>query len=215
MFGLVSVGLICVVSGDAYVRYAEQLFSSAREHLKIPHKTYLLEGREGWPAATLYRYHAIRERFSSLKGDHLFLCDADMRFESAVGEEILGEFVATRHPGYVGQKNLPFERRASSVACVSNGKVYYAGGFVGGERESFLGLVLRMTQQIDHDDEAGVLARWHDESHLNRILNDHPPSVSLSPSYCFPDDASGYPWLKGQERKLVALDKTPAERNGR
>jgi hypothetical protein len=37
----------------------------------------------------------------------------------------------------------------------------------------------------------GIVARWHDESHWNRYLIDHPPSLVLSPSYCcYPDGRS-------------------------
>ena len=208
-----AVGLICVVSGDAYVRYAEDMFQSAQEWVDLPFKTYLLGGRDGWPEATLYRYHVILER--EWTDQYLFLIDADMLFEGDVGEEILGELVATQHPGYVGKTDLPFETRARSAAFVPHGDTYYCGGFVGGQRETFLVLAEKIKAQIDEDATHGITAVWHDESHLNRVLSKVKPSVTLSPSYCFPDDASGYPWLAGMERKIVALDKTPAERIGR
>jgi len=208
-----SVALICVVSGQSYIRYAEGLFESAEEYLDLPFKSYLLGGREGWPDATLYRYHTILER--GWEEDYLFLCDADMLFENDVGEEILGELVATQHPGYVTRKDLPYETRARSAARVLSGDTYYAGGFVGGERETFLILCERIRDQINHDYDHEVMAVWHDESHLNRVLSIVKPSVTLSPSYCYPDDARDYPWLEGLERKLVALDKTLAERVGR
>ncbi len=221
-----AVALICVVSGDAYVRYAEWLFESARKHVRLPLRCVMLEGRSGWPSATLYRYHAILEE--KWDEDYLFLCDADMRFEATVGEEILGELTATLHPGYMARDsgknskyslrpvfNLPFEHRPESQAQVVNGEVYYCGGFVGGRRDTFLLLAEKIAAQIDSDAERGITARWHDESHLNRVLWKVPPAVTLSPSYCMPDDASGYPWLDGLPRKLVALDKTTAERVGR
>ena len=207
------VGLICVVSGERYVRYAEEMFQSAQEWVDFPLKTYLLGGREGWPDATLYRYHVILER--AWEDEYLFLIDADMLFEGRVGDEILGELTATLHPGYVGKTNLPFETRARSAAYVPKGDTYYAGGFVGGRRETFLLLAERIRDQISHDYDHEVMAVWHDESHLNRVFSIVKPSVTLSPSYCMPDDASGYPWLAGMERKIVALDKTPAERVGR
>ncbi len=208
-----AVGLISVASGENYIRYAEEMFDSANEWLDLPFKPYLLGGRSGWPAATLYRYHVILER--SWDEEYLFLCDADMRFEGDVGEEILGELVATVHPGYMNKESMPYERRPESRACVTDGEVYYCGGFVGGRTRTFLLLAERIRDQIDRDNSHGVVARWHDESHLNRVLSIVHPSVTLSPSYCYPDNAEGYPWLKGMERKLVALDKTPAERVGR
>lgn len=208
-----AVCLITVVSGEVYERYAKNLFTSAKEHFQMPLKMVQLEGMPGWPAATLYRYHVILNWHCQC--DYVFLCDADMRFEAPIGKEILGELVATQHPGYVERKDFPYEDRPESTAFVASGDAYYAGGFVGGEREAFLDLAQKIVFAIDEDSENGILARWHDESHLNHVLADFPPTVTLSPSYCYPDDATGYPWLKRYERKLVALDKSPAERNGR
>lgn len=207
-----STCLICVVSGEVYERYAERLMESARKF--FPGDGKILCGREGWPDATLYRYHAVcEENWSGY--DYLYLCDADMRFEAPVEDEIFSSLVATQHPGYVTRKDLPYEDRPESAAYVRKGTVYYAGGFVGGTRAAFLDLAHGIVNQIEQDDRNGITARWHDESHLNRQLALLPPTRTLSPSYCFPDDASGYPWLDGMKRILVAVDKTPAERNGR
>lgn len=219
-----SVCLVTVVSGEAYARYAKQLGESADEFFHPSNKTgfLILEGREGWPAATLYRYHVLIESDQRLRQfDYLYLVDADMRFEAPVGGEIIGRRVATLHPGYVeaNADQMPYERDTKSAAYMppeANGK-YYAGGFVGGETDWFLWIARRMRDQIDFDDARGVVARWHDESHLNRILYDTPPTVTLSPSMCYPDDDSWYrkQWTQPYERKLVALDKTSDERRGR
>lgn len=206
-----SACLICVVSGKVYLDYAEQLFASAKR--RFPGDTLLLKARDGWPAATLYRYHAVLD--ADIAGyDYLYLCDADMRWEAAA-DDIFGEIVATQHPGYVGKTDLPYEDRPESTAFVAEGHTYYAGGFVGGEREAFLRLCRKMVFAIDEDAEHGITAVWHDESHLNRILHDSPPTKVLPPSYSYPDDDSGYPWLWRYPRILVAQDKTPEERAGR
>ena len=48
-----------------------------------------------------------------------------------------------------------------------------------------------MAEQIDADSTRGITAVWHDESHWNRYLVDHPPTLELSPSYCwYPDGRS-------------------------
>lgn len=215
------IALVTVISGDAYRRYAHELFASANTFLRPQGGSELvaLEGRPGWPDATLYRYHALLNWHC--RYDHIFLCDADMRFASPVGDEILGRLVATQHPGFVRTRRdaLPYERRDESVARVARdeGGTYYAGGFVGGERDAFLALAATVVKQIDADDQRGVTAVWHDESHLNRALIDNPPTKVLSPSYCYPDDDSGYlkAWPQRYRRKLVALDKSEEERGGR
>lgn len=218
------VGLITVVSGEAYERYAHALRVSARDYFLPGHDVqfFMLAGRDGWPAATLYRYHVILDHRRWLKDfDYLYLCDADMRFEDTVSDEILGTLVATIHPGYVTtpRDRLPFETNPASRAYLPRtfGRRYYAGGFIGGEREAFLWLADLMAEQIDEDKRNGVLATWHDESHLNAVLARRWPDIELSPAYAHPDQDDYYLsiWPEAYERKLVALDKTADERSGR
>ena len=61
-----------------------------------------------------------------------------------------------------------------------------------------------MAAQIDDDASRGITAIWHDESHWNRYLIDHPPEVALPPTYCCPESWS----MAG--RKILALDKDHA-----
>ena len=76
----------------------------------------------------------------------------------------------------------------------------------------FLELAETVAAAIDRDDRAGLVAPWHDESHLNRALIDSPPFLNLTPSYCYPDDDSRYlgMWRDDYPRRLVAIDKSPA-----
>lgn len=216
-----SVALVCVVSGSVYERYAADMFASAFEHFgPDPVVAHIaLPGREGWPDATMYRYHVLLEHRHVLAGfDHVFMVDADMRFEAPVGGEVLGGLVATLHPGYVGKPAyvMPFERDRASAAHAT-GRRYFCGGFVGGETDQMIRLAESVVRGVDRDAVNGVVATWHDESHLNHVLATRPPSVTLPPSYCMPDDDSGYRawWPEQYARKLVAVDKTSAERGSR
>jgi hypothetical protein len=215
-----SACLVAIVHGVDYERHAAELMESART-LFVPTdavECIVLRGRAGWPDATLYRYHVLLEQQARLDHDYVFLTDADMRFESTVGPEILSPLTATRHPGFVTAERckLPYERRPESAACVpqGSGSVYYAGGFVGGRRDTFLELAETVAAAIDRDDRVGVVAQWHDESHLNRALIDSPPFRSLTPSYCYPDDDTHYLglWRDHYPRRLIAVDKIPSTR---
>lgn len=215
--------LVCVVTGAIYEKFAEDLFSSADQffHPTKEVEYLMLPGTPGWPEATMYRHHHLRDHLLSnyTDSDYVFLSDADMRFEGDVGPEILPKegVAATLHPGYVLRQPKPYERREKSAAYLPAGEYYYCGGFVGGTNEGMLGLSDQIAAIIDADRANGLTPIWHDESALNRVLAFSPPEVTLSPSYCYPDDASYYRsvWPEAYERKLVALDKTEAQRGVR
>jgi len=141
------------------------------------------------------------------KMDYLFACDADMRFVGPVGSEVLSDLIGTEHPGFVGKRGT-YETRSASTACVGEdeGERYFAGGFYGGARDSFFGLLEGVMKQIKLDQAADVMAIWHDESHLNRYFINHPPTLVLPPSYCYPES-----WDLPYEKRLLALDKNHAE----
>lgn len=216
--GGVQIGLLVIATGD-YVALAERLIESANHNFLTGHRLVpfvftedVLGDRSTFPEASLYRYHVFLSQAERLEAmDYLFYCDADMLVVDTVGDEILSRLVATQHPGYVGKRG-PFETRAESRACVASGEGgdYFYGGFQGGEARAYLEAAAEMAAQIDDDAARGVMAIWHDESHWNRYLVDHPASRTLTPSYAYPETQGRYYrrlWGKNYPPKIVALDK--------
>lgn len=219
-----NVGLLVVATGR-YIEFVAPLIESAEKYFCRNHKvTYFVftdgqapqapnivsiyQKRLGWPYDTMMRlpmYYQNQELYKNM--DYLFACDADMLFVDQVGDEILGDLVGTLHPGFVGTKGT-YETRSISTAYIhpSQGSCYYAGGFNGGKRENYLNLARTISQNIKADLEKGIIAIWHDESHINRYFASNPPTITLSPSYCY--------W-QGQvthwPQKLVALSKDHAK----
>jgi histo-blood group ABO system transferase len=141
--------------------------------------------------------------------DYLFACDADMLFVDTIGNEILGERVATCHPGFTGTgRHDDYERNPDSTAYIApqDGQCYYAGGFYGGTRQEFLKLAQTCIDNIFIDLQDNYIAVWHDESHLNRYFVDNLPTVVLSPSYCYPDV-----WDLPFPKKILAITKNLKE----
>lgn len=218
-----NVGLLVVATGK-YIGFVKPLVESAKRHFcQNHHVTYFVftdqefappenvvrieQRRLGWPYDTLLRYQVYLDHWEQLKGqDYLFACDADMLFVDTVGDEILGQRVATLHPGFVGKKGT-YETNPRSKAYVrkKEGRYYFAGGFYGGERESFLHILKTNLAHIEKDLQQGIIAVWHDESHWNRYCIDYPPTLILNPSYCYPES-----WNLPYAKKLLALDKDHA-----
>ena len=171
---------------------------------------------EPWPMPTLKRYnYFVKEEDFILDHDYCFYLDADMRIDAPVGEEILDDLVATRH-GYQSfhdPKDQSFDRNPESLAYVSPDEktvTYYAGGFNGGKTENFIEMSRVIADRVNKDLENGVVALWHDESHMNRYLIDNPPTLSLTPDYCYAEEFIGtdYPF---KNPKIIALKKNHAE----
>jgi glycosyl transferase family 6 len=224
-----TVALVTIVSGSTYIAYARGLFASADQYFSPDGqmKTVMLLAEKGWPAATMYRPKILarwlRTRRAS-KFDHVYLVDADARFEATVGSEVFPDgagIVATLHPGYIGKprQTFPYEDRPDSACCVppERGEHYFCGGFIGGDRKSLLAHMESAAALIDTDMGNGLVPRWHDESAHNRLLAWNPPDRVLSPAYAHPDNDAWYTtWWPGQfARKLVMLDKPSDERAGR
>ena len=144
--------------------------------------------------------------------DYVYYVDVDSRFVRPVGAEIFGELVATIHYGFCEspRKDWTYEHRRASRACIAprekfRAKHYYAGGFQGGRAGAYLDAMRAMDAAIATDERRGVRAVWHDESHWNRYLIDHPPTVELSHEYMCPE-----PW-RPETQRIVIVGKNNGE----
>jgi histo-blood group ABO system transferase len=223
-----NIGLL-IVATNKYTSFIPPLIASADPYF-VPghHRTYFVFTNHvdqipkqnnivtiyqeplPWPYITLLRcqmYCKSKELFAGM--DYLFATDADMRFVDVVGDEILSDLVATRHPGFIDGRRLgTFETNPASTAYIgeTNRTEYYAGGFYGGKTQSFIAMNEIMCANILADLEHKFIAVWHDESHLNHYFLHHKPTLILSPSYCYAE-GSGIPFTP----RLVALNKNHSE----
>jgi histo-blood group ABO system transferase len=144
----------------------------------------------------MLRFHVYYKYKTILAGmDYLYASDVDMLFVNDVGDEIIGDLVATISPGfYRTGRSEDYERNEKSLACVpaGYGKHYFAGGFWGGRKDNFLTACLTCALRIAKDLGAGVIAKYHDESHWNHYCMKTPPTVVLTPEYCAPESRVWY-----------------------
>lgn len=167
-----------------------------------------------WPLITLLRFRtflSIEEQLQSC--DYLMFSNANIACEQIVTEEEFlprnnkGEHISfVKHPGYWGKPayRAPLERSRRSLAYVPyNCKTpYVIGAMFAGETRAFLRMSHVLNERIEMDLKNNIIARWHDESHLNRYTANRKDCRLLDPSYCYP-----FGFDLELERKIVAVDK--------
>lgn len=239
------IAIVCICLNEPYWQYLPPMIESARKFLLKGHDVDFIAWTDmptytkidakiiptepfQWPLPTLYRYHLfLRQEELLNKYDYIFYVDADMKFVSRVGDEILGNLVAAQHPMYVVRKEYvpPYEPNEKSTSfiprpgrVVMEGKskryepLYFAGGLQGGRSEVFIKAMKEMKGMIDKDfTENNYIPIWNDESAWNAYLFRNPPEVVLSPSYVYPDTLvnSYYKkvWGRNFVPKLVTITK--------
>ena len=226
---------ICIltIATNKYIQFVERLYNNLEENFLNGHELECLLftehdvetsdnvkvskiDHEPWPMPTLKRYnYFVKEKEYISKFDYCYYFDVDMGIIEKVGDEVLGDLVATMHPyqSLYPKESRSYDRNPNSLAFVplgEEGENYYAGGFNGGKTECFLKMAEVIADRVNQDLEKDVIALWHDESQMNRYLIDNPPTLSLTPTYCFAEEQMGnpnYPY----EPKIIALKKNHNE----
>jgi histo-blood group ABO system transferase len=218
------VGLLVMATGK-YAPLGVKMIETARQYFLPNHEcTFFIftdgavpeakdvvrveQKRLGWPYDTLKRFHvydAHKDLFKEM--DYLYAIDADMVFVAEVGDEILGDLVATRHWGFLNKPGTYCGNKKSTAYVPREQRKHYCcGAFYGGKRQEVLKLLEANIRNVDKDLKNNIIPKWHDEGHLNRYFIDHEPTVFLSPAYCFPME-----WDLSFEPKLITLVNKSAE----
>lgn len=150
----------------------------------------------GWPGNTLFRFHmfvSIQEQLANF--EYIFFMNANVVCMRNVTEEMFlpvqQDLLVVQHPSFYNYK--PFEysydrnRKSNAYIPYWKGKVYVCGGINGGKTKAYIRLITELRNRIQADYNKGVIAKWHDESHLNHYILEHENYRLLTPSYCFPE----------------------------
>ena len=100
-----------------------------------------------------------------------------------------------------------WENRIESLAYVARKKRlnYVCGGFWGGDTRNILTMITKLERNVKEDLGNGVMARWHDESHLNAWAAKNDFRLENS-AYCHD---STYENIKHLEVIITAVRKFP------
>uniref|UniRef100_A0A3P8RVZ3 Globoside alpha-1,3-N-acetylgalactosaminyltransferase 1-like n=1 Tax=Amphiprion percula TaxID=161767 RepID=A0A3P8RVZ3_AMPPE len=240
----IRIGLLALVVGT-YAQFIRRFLSSAETHF-LPGQMvtyYILTDNprsldppmelgpdrqmKVLPVAELPGWERLAQRRMFLLADairnpigheveYIFCADVDQEFMAPVGEEILGDLVATLHPELYGMPRnaFPYEADKVSSACVDEdeGDYYYTSELYGGLVSEMYKLARACSLLILQDQSNGVRARGLEESYLNRYLIDHRPTCVLSPEYSWWDSALACTFLS-HNTKLLHVNMNKVQYN--
>ena len=157
-------------------------------------------------------FHHIAGIANKLKKySHVIYIDTDMYFEVPVLEKDFFTYdkplFAVQHHGYINKLG-EFDFSSKSTASVKRGddlSNYWQASFYGGDTKTFMEMAKELKRRTDVDIKNNFVARWLDESQLNKYLIDHKKLVhTVPPSYSYP---SLKPIPKPFKKKIVHITK--------
>lgn len=174
---------------------------------KIEHKE--------WPYVTLHRFKYLLDFKEEILNSKLFFfIDADLWPSSKIELKEIDpfdkKFVGVQHPGFLNKIGT-FETNTKSLANIFDNtydlKIYRQGCFWGGKSESIIEMIEELDRRIDVDSSNGVVARWHDESHMNKYFLERNELVrTLHAGFAQPE--KGYEEIRRKfETKMIHLSK--------
>lgn len=169
---------------------------------------------EGFPKDSLFRFEMFLQKKEELKNfDYIYFFNSNAKFLHPVGKEILPSFedsflIGAQWPGKRKPSNhpmfFPYERRKNSLAYIEPYKapyIYFMGGINGGKAVEYLEMIETLACNIQVDYNNGIIAKVHDESHINKYFRDHKCKI-LTSEYCWPEE-----WNCDFNPKIIFRDK--------
>lgn len=229
-----TIAILYICTGR-YTRFFEGFYNSSEKYfLPDAQKTYFVWTDDeslgcgldnvniyhkecaGFPADSLFRFETFLQAEEELKKfDYIYFFNANAEIKQKIGNEILPDETGLSMGVWPGKAQArptmfyPYERNKKSWAYVAPyGKeyIYYMGGLNGGTSEAYLNMVRELAHNIRDDYERGIVAKFHDQSHINAYLRHH-PCKKLGQEFCWPEEwtAKGFT-PKNIFRNKVVLD---------
>ncbi len=174
------------------------VFTDDIENIDLHHDdvTAVYQQDLGWPGNTLYRFRMFLSIEDQLQDfDYIFFGNSNLLFIEKLGQEILPtsdqKWVFVKREKSLMHNNIEvYETRPESLAYVApeDRMIYVRGGFNGGIAEDYLDMCHELSHNIDVDNNHGIVAVWHDESHITRFAINHPEAKILPAGYLYPEE---------------------------
>lgn len=173
-------------------------------------KTFQIR-HEPWPWITLKRYEYITNMFDLIRDDDLCIfADIDLEIIQMIKTLEINSFAGVIHPGNLVNPymNQFLEHNSDSSAYINESLIpknykYIQGCLWGGIGKNFIDMVQILKENTEKDLNNNIVAKWHDESHLNKFCIERFNNFSfLSSSYAYPEN-----WNLPIDKIIVHKDK--------
>lgn len=215
-----------IATGNYYDLYAKPLvdslkqktFTNFKKDFLVFSDNKKLHGSDNfiahfpWPVNTLMRfYYMNRFKEHYKKYDYIYYIDSDMLVYEDINEELLPNesgLVGVHHPlqkkEIIGTRpSFEDNRDSSAYLPEEKNETYFQGCLFGGSSLEFIKLVEVLNENTNKDLKNNIIAKWHDESHLNWYFNTVKFPKVLSSDYCYPMAFQNL----GLNKKIIHLDK--------
>ena len=143
--------------------------------------------------------------------DYVFFLNANFKYVGSIyTHEVIptekNNFLTALSFSFYRNRNcneLPYDRNPDCLAYIPYGKGtrYYQGGLYGGRTQEIIQMSEWIKIRIGTDLSKKIIAKWHDESYVNRYLLDKNPLI-LDETYAFAEEG-----MKFVPHKMIVLDK--------
>lgn len=172
-----------------------------------------------WPKPCTKRFELYLQVLNHIEDqfDYVFCFNANTLFCDYIhaGDMALEgkDFMFIRHPSLGYEKNRnekQTESNSLSNAHINQPYHYHIGAFIGSKMSSFRFLCETLGKWIEEDEEKGIIAKWHDESHINKFIVMYNNYVTSFPPTTFSYKKSQYDFYNSPygARKFILRDKT-------
>lgn len=182
------------------------------EYWESKNITFIEQKTLWWPIHTLFRFWMFRQIKDKLhEYDFLVFFNANVVFKKEINDDFLPNWkdeklLACLH-GWLYNKPFfmyPYDRNFKSTAYIPYYKKwkYYQWSINGWFTKDYLLLIEKCFENINIDLNNNIIAKWYDESHLNKYLIWRKDVKILDVSYNYPE------WSKLPfDIKIMLIDK--------
>ena len=195
------------------------------EKIPLPKNATRIKAKyKDFPDVTLKRYEMFLEIEDQLKKyDYVYFFNANAFILRPIHEEIFPSkkqgLMVVHHPAFWKQLYLAtYERNPKSTAYIPYGqeKYYVQGSFNGGHINAFINMSKECAKNVQLDEQNNITAVWHDESYLNKYIQDKEPLI-MTPEYNYSEDCDNkhsYA-IPQDEIKMILREKENHQYGGR